>query len=97
MIVYAVSSCSSAKDLLTKPIGLERVEIFGLVKRKLNLPSRSTQVSRRFDKVNYSISHMNTRFIYARVKEATLDPIHGVQHTTSMLESDCDHIKWHIA
>ena len=97
MIAHAVSSFPGAEDLLTKPKGLEGAEIFGSAKRKLNVPPGSSQDSHRSDTVNYSIPRMNTRSTRARVEEALSDPTLGVQHTTSILETHCDHTKWHIA
>lgn len=78
MFAYAIGSFPSAKDLLTKPKGFKGVEIFGFAKKKLNLPLRTSQESHQSDKMNYSISSMNTRSTRAMVEEAMLDWTHGM-------------------
>ena len=97
MIAEAMKAYLEADDVLTKEKGLERIEIFGSTKRKLDLPPRSSHNSPRSDKINYSIPAMNTRSTKARIKEALSDPTHGIQHTTCVQESECDPSKWHIA
>ena len=97
MIAKVVNSYPGAEDLITKPRGLEGAEIFGSTKRKLDLPPGSDHDSHRQDKVNFSIPRMSTRSTKARIEEALSDPAHGVQHTTCVLETDCDPSKWHIA
>ena len=97
MIAKVLSSFPRAEDLITKPRGLEGAEIFGSSKRKLDLPPGSHNDSHWQDKVNFSIPRMNTRSTRARIEEALSDLVHAVQHTTCVLETDCDTSKWHIA
>ena len=52
--------------------------------------------SHRPDKVNYSIHRSNTRLTYQRIEELLSYAIHGVAHTTSILETDFLASKWHI-
>ena len=40
---------------------------------------------------------MSTRSTRVRIEEALSDPVHAVQHTTCVLETDSDTSKWHIA
>ena len=94
VIAKVLSSFPGAQDLMTKPRGLEGAEIFGSSKRKLDLPLGSHSDSH---KVNFSIPHMSTRSTKARIEEALSDPVHAVQHTTCVLETDCDTSKWYIA
>ncbi len=97
LIAEAVNSYPGAADLLTKKGGLEGAEIFGSTKRKLDLPPGSSHDSHRSDTVNYSIPRDGTRSTKARIEEALSKPDSGVQHTTSVLETNCDPSKWHIA
>ena len=97
VIAKVLSSFPGAEDLITKPYGLEGAEIFGSSKRKLDLPPGSHSNSHRQDKMNFSIPRMSTRSTKARIEEALSDPVHTVQHTTCVLETDCDTSKWHIA
>ena len=97
LIAEAVNSYPGAADLLTKKGGLEGAEIFGSTKRKLDLPPGSSHNSHRSDTVNYSIPRDGTRSTKARIEEALSKPDSGVQHTTSILETNCDPSKWHIA
>ena len=97
MIAKVLSSFPRAEDLITKPRGLEGAKIFGSSKKKLDLPLGSHNDSHRQDKVNFSIPRMSTRSTRARIEEALSDPIHAVQHTTCVLETDYDTSKWHIA
>ena len=97
MIAKAVSSYPDVHDLLTRPKGLEGAESFGSTKRKLDMPPGSSQDSHRYDKVNYSIPQMSTRSTRARIQESLSDPGTGVQHTTSVLETNCNESMWHIA
>lgn len=97
MIAEAMKAYPGAADVLSKGKGLEGAEIFGSTKRKLDLPPGSALDSHRLDKVNYSIPAMNTRSSRERIEKALSDPTHGVQHTTSVQESECDPSKWHIA
>lgn len=97
LIAEAVNSYPGAEDLLTKKGGLEGAEIFGSTKRKLDLPPGSSHDSHRYDTVNYSIPRDGTRSTRARIEEALSQPDSGVEHTTSVQETDCDPSKWHIA
>jgi len=97
LIAEAVRNFPGAEDLLTRAGGLEGAEIFGSTKRKLDMPPGSSQDSHRFDMVNYSLPRDGRRVTRARIKEALDGEDSGVQHTTSVLESDCDPSKWHIA
>ena len=97
VIAKVLSSFPGAQDLITKPRGLEGTEIFGSSKRKLDLPPRSHSDSHRQDKVNFSIPRMSTRSTKGRIEEALSDPVHAVQHTTCVLETNYDISKWHIA
>jgi hypothetical protein len=97
MIAEAMKAYPGAADVLTKEKGLEGAEIFGSMKRKLDHPPGSAHDSHRSDTVNYSIPAMGTRSTRARIQEALSDPTCGVQHTTSVQESECDPSKWHIA
>ena len=90
MNVKVLSSFPGAEDLITKPRGLVGTEIFGSSKRKLDLSLGSHSDSHRQDKVNFSIPRMSTRSTKARIEEALSDPVHAVQHTTCVLETDCD-------
>ena len=92
-----MNSYPGAEDLLTKRGGLEGAKIFGSMKRKLDLPPGSSHDSHRSHTVNYSIPHDGTRVTRARIVEALSKPDSGVQHSTSVHETDCDLSKWHIA
>ena len=97
LIAEAVRNFPNAADLLTRTGGLEGAEIFGSTKRKLDMPPGSSHDSHRSDTLNYSIPRDGTRVTRARIEEALSGEDSGVQHTTSVLESDCDPLKWHIA
>ena len=97
MIAKVFSFFLGTEDLITKPFGLEGVEIFGSSKRKFNLPPGSHSNSHRQDKVNFSIPHMSTRSTRARIEATLSNSIHALQYTTCILETDCDTSKWHIA
>ena len=97
MIAKVLSSFPRAQDLITKPRGLEGTEIFGSSKRKLDLPPGSHSDSHWHDKVNFSIPRMSTRSTKACIEEAFSDPVHAVQHTTCILETDRDTSKWPIS
>ena len=97
LIMKVLSSFPGAEDLITKPRGLEGAEIFGSSKRKLDLPPGSHSDSHWQDKVNFSIPRMSTRSTKACIEEALSDPVYAVQHTTCVLETDCDTSTWHIA
>jgi hypothetical protein len=97
MLADAMKSYPGAEDVNTRDCTLEGLELFGSTKRKLNLPPGVDCESHRFEKVNYSIPHPNTRAIRQRIEESLSSAIHGVAHTTSMLETNCFASKWHIA
>jgi hypothetical protein len=78
------------EDLNTRSCHLEDTKIFGSTKRKLDLPPDSEHDSHHPNKVNYSILHMNTRSTRARMEGALSNPSHGIAHTTSILETDCN-------
>ena len=40
---------------------------------------------------------MSARSTKAHIEEVLLDPVHVVQYTTCVLETDCDTSKWHVA
>ena len=97
VITKVLSSFPGAQDLITKPHGLEDTEIFGSSKRKLDLPPGSHSDSHQQNKVTFSIPSISTRSTKARIEEALSNPIHAIQHTTCVLETDCDTSKWHNA
>ena len=73
------------------------MEIFGSTKRKLDLPPGSSYNSHRSDTVHYSIPRDGRRFSRAHIEEAVSKPDSGVEHTTSVYETNRDPSKWHIA
>ena len=97
MLADAMKSYPGAEDVNTRDCALEGSELFGSTKRKLNLPPGADCDSHRPDKVNYSIPRPNTRATRQRIEESLSSAIHGVAHTTSVLETDCLASKWHIA
>lgn len=70
MIVVVVYAFLGAKDLLTKPIGLESAELFGSIKHKSNM-------------MHYSIARMSTQDIKAHIEESLSNHGHDVQHGMS--------------
>ena len=97
MLVDAMKSYPGAEDVNTRYCALGGSELFGSTKRKLNLPPGVDYDSHRPDKVNYSISRSNNRTIHQRIEESLSSSLHGVPHTTFMLETVCLASKWHIA
>jgi hypothetical protein len=80
---------------------LEGEEIFGSMRRKLDLPPGDDGDSHRPDKINFSQPRVQTRsktahtkFAGASVAGADKDEL---PHVTTALESDCDMSQWHIA
>ena len=69
MIAEAMKAYLGAGDVLTKEKGLEGVEIFGSMKRKLDLPPSLTHDFCCSHKVNYSIPTMGTRSTRARAAD----------------------------
>jgi hypothetical protein len=93
----AMKTIPGGVDLTSHATPLVGSEIYGSAKRKLNMPPGSQFDSHRPDKVNYSIPRPNTRSTKARIEESLKEPEHGIAHTTSVLETDCDQAQWHIA
>jgi hypothetical protein len=100
-IATALSMMPGAEELCTRIPHLEREEVFGSTKRKLDLPIGSEGDSHRPDKLNYSQPRVQTRSTKARVEDSTAMPTAEVPlevlHVTSVLESDCNTSEWHIA
>ena len=84
-----MKSYPGAEDVNTRYCVLEGSKLFGSTKRKLNLPPGADCDSHRPDKVNYSIPRPNTQATRQRIEESLSSAIHGVAHTTSVLETDC--------
>ena len=97
-IAQALSEMPGAEDVCTRVPHLEGEELFGSVKRKLDLPIGSEGDSHRPDKVNFSHPRVQTRSASARVQ---LQPIPEVTspmpHVTHVQETDCNVHEWHIA
>ena len=97
-IAQTLNKMPGAEDVCTRVPHLEREELFGSVKRKLDLPIGSEGDSHRSDKVNFSQPRVQTRFASSRVQ---LQPIPEVTspmpHVTHVQEIDCNVHKWHIA
>ena len=83
--MVAMKSYLGAK---TRDCALERSELFGSTRRKLNLHQPN--------KVNYSILCPNTRTTRQCIEEPLTFAEHDVVHTTSMLETECLISNWHI-
>ena len=97
MLDNAMKSYPGAEDVNTRYCALEGSKFFGSTKCKLNLPPGVDCEFHRLDIVNYSILHPNTRTTCQRIKELLNFTVHGVAHTTFMLETDCLASKLHIA
>ena len=91
-----MKSYRGAEGANTKDCALEGSELFISTKQKLNLPPGVDCDSRQPNKVNFSISHPNTRATCQRIEESLTFAKHDVIHTTSMLETECFVSKWHI-
>ena len=97
MLAATMKSYPRAEGVNTRDCTLERSELFGSTKRKLNLLSGVDCDSHRLDKMNYSIPRPNTRATRQCIGESLRSAIHGVAHTTSVLETGCLASKWYIA
>ena len=97
MLADTMKSYPGAEDVNTRDCALKGSELFGPTKRKINLPLGVDCDSHRLDKVNYFIPRPNIRATRQRIEELLNSTLHGVVHTTSMLETDCLASKWHIA
>ena len=89
ILVDAIKSYPGADDVNTRYCTLEGSKLFGSTKCKFNLPPGADCDSHRPDKVNYFIPRPNTRATRQRIEESLSSAIHGVAHTTSVLETDC--------
>ena len=92
-----MKSYARAEDVNTRDCVLEGSELFGSTKRKLNLPLGVDCDSHRPDKLNNFIPRPNTQASHQCIEESLSFAIHGLTHTTSVLETDCLASKWQIA
>ena len=86
LLAEAMRSYPGAEDLNTRSCAMEGSELFGSTKRKLDLPPGSEYDSHHHDKVNYSISHPNTRSTRAHIDDSFKHDENVVSHTTNVLE-----------
>ena len=99
----AASKQFLANYLLKSPASGENHHLVGsslevvMDKSTLLCPKIADCDSYRPDKVNSSIHSPNTRAICQSIKKSLSSAIHGVAHTTSILEIDCLAYEWHIA
>ena len=100
-IEEALSQLPGVEVATTRIPHLEGGEIFGSMKRKLDLPPGDDGDSHRLDKVNFSQPRVETRsrathteFARASTAGANKDKL---PHVTAALESDYDMLQWHIA
>ena len=97
-IADAINNMPGAAEVSTRVPHLEGEEVFGSVKRKLDMPVGCEGDSHRPDKVNFSHPRVQTRSAAARMNsEQSPRSSSPVPFTTRVLETDCDTSKWHIA
>ena len=104
-IAAAIGKLPGAENFTTRVPHLEGEEVFGSSKRKLDLPPGSEGDSHRHDKVNFSHPRVQTRSTRARteagssyvVTTSTESPPSNLPHATSILETECNPLQWHIA
>ena len=95
-IAEAINNTPGAAEISTRVPHLERKEVFGSVKRKLDMPLGCKGDSHRPDKVNFSHPRVQTQSAVARMNwEQSPRSTSPVSFTTRVLEIDCDTSKWH--
>ena len=100
-IAEALNSLPEAHGVGSRVPQLEGEEIFGSMKRRLDVSIGNTRDSHRLDKVNFSQPRVRTRST-----KGSEEPLESngpriednlPQYVTRAFESDCDTSKWHIA
>lgn len=84
LFVEAMRFYPIAMYLNTRTYALEGSELFGSIKRGLDLPLRFEYDSHCLEKVDYSIRCPNTRSIRAHIEEFLTHDENVVSHTTSV-------------
>lgn len=98
-IVIGLNEMLGVDDVWTQILHLEGEEIFESTKRKFNLPIGSKGHSHHPNKVKFSYllvqirSRTITKVLLKSMPKATL----LVPHIWSVVETNCDKSKWHIA
>ena len=100
-IADALNALPGSEGVGTRVPHLEGEEIFGSMKRKLDVPIGDAGDSHRPDKINFSQPRVRTRSTTAsspsshdRAQESEANTS---GHVPIAFESDCDTSKWHIA
>lgn len=84
LIAKTLKAYPRAEDLLTKPKGLESIEIFepskkkDLKRRRIYKEEGSSHDFYPSDKINYSIRHIETKSTRARREVALFDPANDI-------------------
>ena len=97
LLVEAMRLYPRQEDLHTRNCAMEGSELFGSMKRKVDLLPGSEYDSHHPNKVNHSIPHPNTRSTRACIHESFKHDENVVSHTNTMLESKCHESQWYIS